>query len=116
MKRKVFIIAQVVVLVVTLVMAGNWAGRATRDLEHLGHSDLLGGSAASPASAAPLTIEPKAPLTPLTPAGTGFTYQGSLKSAGSPANGSYDFQFSLYDAPSAGRSSSPLPSLLLTKQ
>ena len=32
--------------------------------------------------------------------GTAFTYQGQLLEAGSPANGSYDFQFSLYDAES----------------
>lgn len=33
---------------------------------------------------------------------TAFTYQGQLLEAGSPANGSYDFQFSLYDAESGG--------------
>jgi hypothetical protein len=31
-----------------------------------------------------------------------FTYQGSLMDGGQPANGSYDFEFRLYDAPSAG--------------
>jgi hypothetical protein len=30
--------------------------------------------------------------------GTGFTYQGRLTNAGVPANGTYDFQFKLYDA------------------
>jgi hypothetical protein len=35
---------------------------------------------------------------PLTPTGSGFTYQGSLKSDGVPASGNHDFQFSLYDA------------------
>lgn len=34
--------------------------------------------------------------------GTAFTYQGHLNDDGSPANGSYDFQFSLYDDPDAG--------------
>src|SRR2546423_1676689 len=96
MKRKVFIIAQVVILVFGLVMAGNWAGTVTRNLA------LLGGSAASPVSASTLTIEPKAPLAPLTPAGNGFTYQGRLKFGGTPANGPYDFTFKLYDDPSAG--------------
>src|SRR5258708_5104030 len=33
---------------------------------------------------------------------TGFTYQGSLKGSGSPANGHYDFQFKLFDASTAG--------------
>lgn len=32
------------------------------------------------------------------PVGSGFTYQGQLMESGSPANGSYDFQFLLYDA------------------
>ena len=39
---------------------------------------------------------------PLTPVGSGFTYQGSLKSGGVPANGDHDFQFTLYDALSGG--------------
>jgi hypothetical protein len=30
--------------------------------------------------------------------GTGFTYQGRLTSSGSPANGTYDFNFSLFDS------------------
>ena len=33
--------------------------------------------------------------------GTAFTYQGQLQSGGSPANGFYDFTFSLYDNSSA---------------
>ncbi len=31
--------------------------------------------------------------------GSAFTYQGTLRSAGQPANGSYDFRFQLYDGP-----------------
>jgi hypothetical protein len=34
--------------------------------------------------------------------GTAFTYQGRLDSDGAPANGSYDFQFALYDAAGGG--------------
>ena len=34
--------------------------------------------------------------------GTAFTYQGQLSASGSPANGLYDFQFSLSNAPSGG--------------
>ena len=34
--------------------------------------------------------------------GTGFTYQGNLTDGGSPANGTYDFEFKLYDALSGG--------------
>ncbi|MBI5836192.1 MAG: hypothetical protein HZB25_02995 [Candidatus Eisenbacteria bacterium] len=36
------------------------------------------------------------------PVGSSFTYQGSLNDGGSPATGAYDFQFSLFDAASAG--------------
>jgi hypothetical protein len=38
----------------------------------------------------------------LAPNGTGFTYQGKLIDGGSPANGSYDLQFKLFDALSSG--------------
>lgn len=44
-------------------------------------------------------------LTPLPDAfgqGTAFTYQGFLTSQGAPANGSYDFQFAIFDAASGG--------------
>ena len=37
-----------------------------------------------------------------TPVGTAFTYQGQLKDAGVPANGTYDLQFKLWDAATAG--------------
>ena len=36
------------------------------------------------------------------PLGTAFTYQGRLTDDGTPANGSYDFWFKLYDADSGG--------------
>ncbi|MBM4429963.1 MAG: hypothetical protein FJ026_06375 [Chloroflexi bacterium] len=36
------------------------------------------------------------------PLGTSFTYQGRLLDAGQPASGSYDLQFKLYNAASAG--------------
>ncbi len=36
------------------------------------------------------------------PLGTGFTYQGELAAGGSPANGSFDMQFSLFDAANGG--------------
>ncbi|NIP28940.1 MAG: hypothetical protein GWN55_04415 [Phycisphaerae bacterium] len=37
------------------------------------------------------------------PMGTVFTYQGRLYDAGEPAEGIYDFQFSLYDEPNDGQ-------------
>lgn len=39
---------------------------------------------------------------PLYAQGAAFTYQGRLLSGGQPANGSYDFQFTLADAPGGG--------------
>lgn len=36
------------------------------------------------------------------PLGTTITYQGRLEDGGSPANGSYDFRFELYDASTGG--------------
>ena len=44
------------------------------------------------------------------PMGTAFTYQGRLNAGGQPANGLYDFQFSLWDAATNGNSvAGPLP-------
>ena len=34
--------------------------------------------------------------------GTAFTYQGRLNNGGSPASGSYDLKFSLFNTPSNG--------------
>lgn len=45
---------------------------------------------------------PGAPQAPLAPVGTGFTYQGHLEVSGNPASGSFDLQFSLFDAAAAG--------------
>jgi hypothetical protein len=42
------------------------------------------------------------------PLGTAFTYQGQLLDAGSPANGSYDFQLVLYDATVGGSQVGPI--------
>ncbi|NJN82053.1 MAG: hypothetical protein HC802_07065 [Caldilineaceae bacterium] len=39
--------------------------------------------------------------------GTAFTYQGTLNDNGSPANGSYDFQFILYEASRGGAQVGP---------
>ena len=43
--------------------------------------------------------QPAAPDAPLSAA---FSYQGSLRSGGAPANGAFDFQFILYNAASGG--------------
>jgi hypothetical protein len=39
---------------------------------------------------------------PESPAGSAFTYQGQFKDGGTPANGQYDLQFTLFDAASSG--------------
>jgi hypothetical protein len=46
--------------------------------------------------------EPQRDVTLQAALGTAFTYQGRLTDGGSPANGTYDFQFKLYDAASSG--------------
>jgi hypothetical protein len=44
-----------------------------------------------------------APATePMTPVGSGFTYQGRLLDGGNPANGLYDLRFTLFDAATGG--------------
>src|SRR5688572_6969881 len=47
-------------------------------------------------------VQGSQPGQPLDPVGSGFTYQGRLKDGGSPADGQYDFVFTLYDADSGG--------------
>jgi len=42
------------------------------------------------------------PAVSTVPLGTAFTYQGQLQDGGVPANGDYDFQFSLYNAAAGG--------------
>jgi hypothetical protein len=50
------------------------------------------------------TMSPKGgtPGAPMTPVGTGFPYEGILLVGGTPANGPYDFTFTLYDSLSGG--------------
>ncbi len=48
-----------------------------------------------------------APAAAQTPLGTEFTYQGQLKDAGSPASGTYDLRFALYDQLIGGTQQGP---------
>ena len=50
------------------------------------------------------------------PLGTAFTYQGRLKNAGSPANGSFNMDFKLYPVPAGGTllASQTLPGVSVT--
>jgi hypothetical protein len=57
----------------------------------------------SPGTAERLSLQPMpAPAIDPTDMGTAFTYQGRLMDGANPANGVYDFQFSLYDDASTG--------------
>ena len=46
-----------------------------------------------------------------TPVSTAFTYQGQLKSGGSPANGNFNMAFNLFDAPTVGNQIGPTMTL-----
>jgi hypothetical protein len=91
MKRKLSPTLQVVVLVLVSSFVGAILGRAAPMLPVLG----------STATAAPLDVKQEG-AAPLSPVSSAFTYQGRLLEAGSPANGSYDFRFSLHDAATGG--------------
>src|SRR5438132_12818363 len=80
MNRKLFVVMQVVLLALVGSAVGTAAGRLT--LPHPAQHSLGMASNGSP----------------LTPVGSGFTYQGRLLDGGNPANGSYDFQIIMYDA------------------
>ena len=58
----------------------------------------------SPGTAEELKLEPIRETIAIDPdtLGTAFTYQGRLMDGTSPADGAYDFQFRLYDDPTAG--------------
>ena len=60
------------------------------------------GSVGTPSVAQAGSYGSPATNQPQTTAGTGFTYQGSLNDGASPANGQYDFTFTLFDALAAG--------------
>ncbi len=91
MKNKISIIILAFTLtgIMALVTAGSAITSASRSV-----SSLRSVSATQGAS--------DKPQVPAVSVGSGFTYQGSLKNGGSPANGQYDFQFTLYDALAGG--------------
>src|SRR5829696_5100260 len=91
MKRKLSPTLQAIVLVVVSSFVGANLGRIVSLLPDL---DAM-------AVAAPLDVKQEA-ATPLAPVGSAFTYQGRLLESGNPANGSYDFRFSLHDAATGG--------------
>src|SRR5687767_4791312 len=93
MSSKLLRISQCIILV--LIGAFAW-GAISKVVSSL---FSFAGGEATLASAATLTVQPASPLTPVD---SGFTYQGQLLSGGNPANGQYDFRFTLWDDPSAG--------------
>ena len=62
---------------------------------------LLGGSVAIAQGPTP-PEKISGPNSPAASVNSYFTYQGSLKENGAPANGSYDFRFDLYSGPTGG--------------
>ncbi len=82
-------------LAVALAVVGVGSG-ATADKLTASIGQLLGATSAGAAS---LRVEA---IAPLTPTGTGFSYQGKLKNETAPANGQFGFQFALYDAHTDG--------------
>ncbi len=60
----------------------------------------------SPFAALALGLATAFPLA-AAPAGTAISYQGQLNDGGTPANGSYEFCFTLHDALSAGAQVGP---------
>ncbi len=82
-------------LALALALGGIGAGASAGTHLPAG-GQLVGGTTAEAAS---FNVEAVAPRTSI---GAGFTYQGRLKDGSNPANGPYDFQFTLYDAMTGG--------------
>lgn len=91
MNRKMFLIAQVVLLTLLggVVVVSARSSNADAGNKYNTAPVAVQGSANSPGR-------------PLVPTTSGFTYQGRLLDGSTPANGSFDFTFTLYDAASGG--------------
>jgi hypothetical protein len=77
---------------------GSWAADRLGANTH-GREEVMPGKGALTGTAFVLLLPGAAAERP---AGSAFTYQGRLTDAGLPANGSYDLQFTLYNAPTVG--------------
>src|SRR5438876_148744 len=97
MNRKLFFVTMVVLLSLAVGALAASAGLGHKSSALAALSAGLGVTGSPGAQGGATT-----PNRPLTAAGTAFTYQGSLNQSGSPANGSYDFTFKLYDALTSG--------------
>ncbi|HKP53635.1 MAG TPA: hypothetical protein VJ183_13410 [Chloroflexia bacterium] len=85
MKRKLFLVAPTTLLFMLIVMMG--VEPQNSNATKITNSTQV------------VSAEPNSPLVPV---GSGFTYQGHLLDNGNPANGQYDFVFTLFDALSGG--------------
>jgi len=81
--------------VIALLVAGALSGTTI--------GKVLPGVSTGTASAAEYDVQPQKPEAPLAPVGGGFTYQGKLVNGGAPANGQYDFTFTLFDSAAGGQ-------------
>ncbi len=89
--KKPIVALSVIALLVAGALSGTTIGK------------IMPGVSAGTASAAEYDVQPQQPEAPMTPVGDGFTYQGKLVSGGAPANGQYDFTFTLFDSAAGGQ-------------
>src|SRR5947209_20321245 len=95
MKSRLSAVIIIATLVAVMVLSGGARGSSANSISSPAGPALLGTVSSSTPSA-------KRSASSLAPIGSGFTYQGRLNNNGSPADGQYDLQFTLYDALSAG--------------
>src|SRR3954464_10561283 len=93
MNRQVYI-SSVLALVVVLSTAGARANPSWADMV----SDTAGNQSAHFST----TLASGQAREPMTAVGSGFAYQGRLLDGGSPATGTYDLRFTLFDAATGG--------------
>jgi pectin methylesterase-like acyl-CoA thioesterase len=110
MKRAFFYVTHAMALIALGYLAVGIAGKILPSQQAQATFSVLpvaisfgdAAPAAESASAPGFRSTSSLPLSPLAPAGSGFTYQGRLASSGSPANGLFDLVFTLFDDPSTG--------------
>jgi hypothetical protein len=90
MNRRLFVIAQVMFIALVFSVLVASAQPLAGVSSAAGAGGTGGGTPFAPGNTT-------APASPASSVGTGFAFQGSLKQNGSPANGQFDFTFTLFD-------------------